>query len=143
MALLVITIVMLVATSLTSDALVTFRRVENQIYNQQAYVLLRAAEGAARSILRDDASNGAAIDHFSEGWLNIETPPQEIGPASYSGVLCDLQGRFNINGILAAGSAGNYTNSQQQFMRLLLALPLEPSLDPSEVSIALKSAATF
>lgn len=137
LALVVFSIVALLASSLSMTFLVSVRRVENQLHGQQAQAYLRGAEGLARGILINDMTSGPNKDHFSEGWLNLyQEYPMENGVIS--GIICDLQGRFNVNN-LRQGSSGqggnnaggprNYTPEQEMFIRLLQVLPLEQPLD--------------
>ena len=131
LALMVVVLVVLLATSLGSDFLVTFKRVENQLQGQQAYAYMRGAEGLARQQLQldfiDDGTNGL-IDHDSEG-LNqrVEFP---LDQGAIAGTLCDLQARFNIN--LLPGKPtppARYTIDQAMFIRLLQLLELDSPID--------------
>jgi len=118
LALLVVVIVTLLASTLGSDFLVTYKRVENQLLSKQAFALLRGAEGIARSTLQTDLQLGKDVDHASEGWLNVQQEfPLDQG--MISGTLCDLQGRFNLNSLSGANSAGEFTFTQAIFVRLL------------------------
>ena len=136
LALVVTVAVVLVATTLSSDHLVAFRRVENQVYSQQAYAFLRGSEGIARQVLQKDFELSKEKDHISEKWLQQQQDfLTEYGP--WSGVICDLQGRFNLNN-LSSGSASKAsslsgevkkTPDQQLFVRLLQTLDLKNRLD--------------
>lgn len=132
LALVVFGIVALLATSLSMDYLVSIRRIENQLHGEQALAYMRGAEGLARSaILRDTASSNTK-DHISEGWLD---QPQDLpmDTGTVDGIICDLQGRFNLNNLPRSGGAakpGVYTPDQQMFIRLLQTLPLKHPLDP-------------
>jgi general secretion pathway protein K len=139
--LVVVTVVVLLASTLNSDFVVTFKRVENQLHSQQAYAFMRGAEGIAREVLLTDFNNdkaGIAKDHRSEGFnQRIEYPmPQGV----IAGTLCDLQGRFNLNNLAGtAVGAEQYTADQQVFIRLLQVLELGTPLDQrqaEEVTLA-------
>lgn len=123
LALLVVVIVTLLASTLGSDFLVTYKRVENQLLSKQAFALLRGAEGIARSTLQADFQLSKETDHASEGWLNV-TQDFPLDQGMISGTLCDLQSRFNLNALSAASSSGDFTVDQAIFVRLLQSLTL-------------------
>jgi|GEM_PF-222060 len=56
-ALLVVAMAVMLATTLSSDFLLMFRRVENQMDSEQAYAYLLGAEGLARAALLEDLQN--------------------------------------------------------------------------------------
>jgi general secretion pathway protein K len=126
LALVVVTVVVLLASTINSDFVVTFKRVENQLLGQQASAYMRGAEGIARKILLDDYNANTGKDHRSEGWLNksVEFPMDQ---GVIVGTLCDLQGRFNVNKVV--GKPGKYTADQEIFIRLLQVLELDDPLD--------------
>lgn len=126
LALVVVVMVVLLANSLNSDFLVTFRRVENQLHGKQADAYLRGAEGIARQILQQDFIAETGKDHRSEGWLEqrVEFPMDQ---GAIAGTLCDLQGRFNLNNL--AGTTKGFSGEQQVFIRLLQVLELDNPLD--------------
>lgn len=126
LALVVVTIVVLLASSLTSDFMVTYKRVENQLLGQQSYAYMRGAEGIARKILIEDYQANTGKDHRSEGWLNntVEFPMDQ---GAIAGTVCDLQARFNVNNL--SNRTGQYSADQKLFIRLLQSLPLEDPLD--------------
>ncbi len=132
LALVVLVMVTLLATTLKSDFLVTLKRVENQLLGKQAFAYMAGAEGIAREVLQTDLAASADKDHRSEGWLyNTIEYPMEWG--AIAGTLCDLQGRFNLNSLAGneKGIAG-FTPAQEVFIRLLQALPLEEPVDQSQ-----------
>ncbi len=141
-ALLIVAMVVMLATALSSDFLLMFRRVENQLYSEQAYAYMRGAEALSRAALlydlqKDDKTRN---DNLAEDWAQAQQYPTDYG--WIGGQLEDLQGRFNLN-LLAnpagSGSGGGTpapgnTLAQTQFIRLLLALNLEEpiSLDQAQ-----------
>lgn len=130
LALVVVMIVALLATSVGNDFLVVFRRVENQLYGKQADAYMRGAEGLARNAIQLDFQTGNKKDHASEGWLDTEQDFL-LDYGAISGRICDLQGRFNLNNLLLDRPAGEtgYSFNQALFIRLLQTLPLEQPLD--------------
>ena len=129
MALMVVVMVTLLATTIGSDFLVTYKRVENQLHANQAKAYMRGAEGLARQVLQKDLEDKPAKDHISEGWLNVaQEYPMDQG--AISATLCDLQGRFNINSLLLPRpSPASYSPDQEMFIRLLQTLELDPPID--------------
>jgi len=129
-ALLVVAMVVLLATALSSDFLLMFRRVENQLYNEQAYAYMRGAEALSRAALLADLQkdDDDRNDNLNEDWAQAQQYPTDYG--WIGGQLEDLQGRFNLNALKAQGNAqlGEYSASQKQLIRLLQVLELEEPL---------------
>lgn len=134
-ALVIVATVVLLATALSSDFLVMFRRVENQLYSEQAYAYMRGAEALSRAgLLYDLQKDGnKRNDNLAEDWAQPQQYPTDYG--WIGGQLEDLQGRFNLNSLRATGQSapggsppGQYSPGQMQLIRLLLALPLAEPL---------------
>lgn len=128
-ALLIVAMVVMLATALSSDFLLMFRRVENQLYSEQAYAYMRGAEALSRAALLYDLQkdDGTRIDNLAEDWAQAQQYPTDYG--WIGGQLEDLQGRFNLNSLAVKSQApGQYTEEQTQFIRLLLALKLQEPL---------------
>jgi general secretion pathway protein K len=135
-ALLVVAMVVMLATALSSDFLLMFRRVENQLYSEQSYAYLRGAEALSRAALLLDLQKDGQTrsDNLAEDWAQPQQYPTDYG--WIGGQLEDLQGRFNLNSLGTSqagggpqtGQAGAYSAQQYQFIRLLLALPFEEPL---------------
>jgi len=134
LALVVVTIVVVLASTLNSDFVVTFKRVENQLHSQQAYAFMRGAEGIAREVLLadyNDDKNSVAKDHRSEGLNQRIEYPMPYG--IIAGTLCDLQGRYNLNNLSGTASAPKqFTTEQEVFIRLLQVLELDDPLDQAQ-----------
>lgn len=128
-ALLVVATVVVLATTLSGDFLLMFRRVENQLHGEQAYGYLLGAEGVARAALLQDKRTSPDTDNLFEEWAKPQKFPTDYG--WIAGQLEDLQGRFNLNSIVAKATLGQTAardESQRILLRLLLALPLEEPL---------------
>lgn len=132
LALTVVVIVVLLASTMASDFLVSHRRIENQLHGKQASAYMRGAEGLARRILQLDYASGKQKDHISEGWLDVPQEfPMERG--FFNGKICDLQGRFNLNNVATKPTApALYTFDQAILIRLLQTLVLEQPLDQQQ-----------
>jgi general secretion pathway protein K len=136
-ALLVVATVVVLATAVSGDFLLMFRRVENQLHSEQAHAYLLGAEGVARAALMKDYADAKSrdVDTLAEEWARPQRFPTDYG--WIAGQLDDLQGRFNLN-LLGTGGAvgadGNIDSEQRRlFVRLLQTLPLETPLAPDQV----------
>src|SRR5690606_7873083 len=130
-ALLIVAMVVMLATALSSDFLLMFRRVENQLYSEQAYAYLQGAEELARAALLQDIQrdrSGGDNDNLAEPWAQERQFPTDYG--WIAGRLEDLGGRFNVNNLAQrrSGDSAAHSPAQNQFIRLLLALPLADPL---------------
>lgn len=132
-ALLIVAMVAMLATALSSDFLLMFRRVENQLYSEQAYAYLLGAEELARAALLQDLLHDGAQrnDNLEEAWAQPQKFPTDNG--WIAGQVEDLQGRFNLNSLIATGpqpgaQPGTHSAAQNQLIRLLQTLKLETPL---------------
>jgi general secretion pathway protein K len=124
-ALVVVSLVVLLATRVSSDYLVLFRTVENQGELQQARAYLRGAELVAEQALLRDLQAGSDIDSPLEPWAQGLVLPLPDG--LLSACLVDLQARLNLNDLDAPD--GELSVAQRRFIRLLQVV--DPQLDSS------------
>ena len=126
-ALLIVFIVASLAVTVSSDFLLMFKRVENQIHGQQAHAYLVGSEGLGRWAVLEDQDR--EFDHRNEPFLGQPIAfANEI--AQFTGELADMQGRLNIANMGSKScSAGNYELDQQRFIRLLQTLEITNPLD--------------
>jgi len=135
-ALLVVAMVVILGTTLSSDFLLMFRRIENQLYSEQAYAYLLGAESLARAALLQDLQKDGDKhnDNLAEPWAQEQTFPTDYG--WIAGHIEDAQSRFNINTLAGKATGtqptGDYTVPQQHFIRLLLSLKLEQPLESDQ-----------
>jgi general secretion pathway protein K len=129
-ALMVVALVAMLAITLGNDFMVATKRVQHQVYSQQAYTYLLGADGFARKWLLDDIKED---DNESDSEFDIWNAELDIptDQGLLSGQLSDLQGRFNLNNLvgLKVLADGKYPPQQQGFIRLLQTLELEQELD--------------
>ena len=124
-ALLIVAMATLVATSLTFDFSLDQRRAQSLLATQQSRQLALGAEAWASEVLRDDLEN-STTDHLGEEWA-MQLPPLPADGFLVQGILEDMQGKFNLNNLVNSdGEADPYKLAQ--FQRLLVALDLNPSL---------------
>ncbi|NRB40358.1 MAG: type II secretion system minor pseudopilin GspK [Pseudomonadales bacterium] len=132
-ALLILSLVVVLAASMTVEHNFSIRRVSNQLSMQQAYSWARGGESIALKALRidseEDNNNNESVDHRGEFWYSEDGnifPLDEDGNF-YGGRLVDLQGKFNLNSLRKPPAKPNpsggpqvpYTVEQAVFMRLL------------------------
>jgi len=123
-AMLVVSIAALSASSFMFRSRVEWRRLENLTRLDQAHWVLRTAQQWGASVLLDDLRN-SSVDHYGEAWAT-RLPPVEAEGYRVSGGMEDQDGRFNLNNLVADGKV----DDQQLaiFVRLLRALRLPDNL---------------
>lgn len=123
-AMLVVAIAALAASSFMFRSQVEWRRFENLSRMDQAQSVLRAAQQWGATVLLDDARN-SSVDHRGEAWAT-RLPPVEAENYRIWGLMEDQEGRFNLNNLVANGEIDK--PQLAIFVRLLSALRLPESL---------------
>jgi len=124
-ALLIVSLVTVVAVAMATHQQIDIRRTGNLVHGEQAYDYALAAESWGRVILRRDAAE-SEYDHLEEDWATA-LPPIAVEGGLVSGEIVDLQGRFNVNNLVA--SDGKVSEADiEYFKRLLELLQLDPGL---------------
>ena len=127
-ALLVVSLATVAAAAMATRLHVDMRRTANLLHSEQAYAYAIAAESWARVILRRDAGD-SEHDALTEDWATA-LPPIPVEGGFVNGHIYDLQGRFNVNGLLKED--GTPAEGQlDYYKRLLDKLGLEPALAPA------------
>jgi len=123
-AMLVIAIAAIAASSFMFRSQVEWRRLENLTRSDQARWIFRAAQQWGATVLLDDALH-SSVDHLGELWAT-RLPPVEAEGYRVSGWMEDEEGRFNLNNLVLNGQV----NSPQLaiFIRLLRILHLPENL---------------
>ena len=101
-AMLVVSLATITAVSMTSEQQIYFRRTENMLFHQQAYLYLLGAEDWARHVLNRDLSNNNT-DSSEDDWAQV-LPALPVEGGSIAGTIEDLQGRFNLNNLSTGGT---------------------------------------
>jgi general secretion pathway protein K len=130
-ALLVFALCSALVVAMQKEFTLFYQRGSNVFLAEQAYAYLRGAEDlAAMALVLDadaDQTQETPRDDLMELWAQPPTPYTLDEGGWLMGSLEDLQGRFNLNTLLpeARSEPGEvkYSASQQQFIRLLQALP--------------------
>lgn len=124
-ALLVVAIVATLAAYLGFTQQVWLRQVENVVDRAQGEAVLRGALDAAVILLQEDAKLNST-DHLQEAWA-ITPMAGPVGTGDFIATARDMQGRFNLNNLLAADGAPSAPDLAL-FRRLLQRLDLDASL---------------
>ncbi len=122
-AMLITTLATLLATNLAWDNALDVRRTMVLLNRDQALQVALGAESLVITVLHQDLEEGQT-DHLSEFWAG-DLPVFPIDGGEVFGTIEDLQGRFNINNLIAAEGEID-PDALEQFRRLLNALGLDP-----------------
>ncbi|HYP68012.1 MAG TPA: type II secretion system minor pseudopilin GspK [Thiobacillaceae bacterium] len=123
-AMLVVAIAALAASSFMFRSRVEWRRLENLTRADQAHWVLRAAQQWGASVLLEDTLH-SSVDHLGEVWAT-QLPPVEAEGYRVSGGMEDAQARFNLNNLVVNGQAD--AGQLAIFVRLLRILHLPDNL---------------
>jgi general secretion pathway protein K len=126
-ALLVVAIATIAAASMATRQQLDIRRTGSLLHGEQAYSYVLGAESWAQVVLARDLLE-SEIDTLQEDW-STQPPVSVVEGGSVFGRIIDLQGRFNVNNLVAVGVADN--DAIDRFRRLLRLLELDETLvDP-------------
>ena len=125
-AMLITAITASLAAGLAWNNALDVRRTMVLLFHEQGAQVALGAESWIRNILRDDAIE-SQTDHLGELWAS-ELPGLPVDNDSVQGTVTgnieDLQGRFNVNNLIAPNGEVDEI-VLEQFTRLLLALGLD------------------
>jgi len=128
-AMLITAIIASLAAGLSWNNALDVRRTMVLLFHEQGMQVALGAESWIRNILRDDAIE-STTDHLGELWAS-ELPGLPVDNDSVQGAVTgniqDLQGRFNVNNLIAQNGEVD-EDVLEQFRRLLRALDLDPRL---------------
>ena len=122
-AMLIVALAGIIAANLAWDNALDVRRTMVLLARDQAVQVGLGAESWVSSILRQDLED-TETDHLGEIWAS-ELPGLPIDDGEVFGTIEDLQGRFNINNLIAADGRVD-EQALEQFRRLLQSLSLDP-----------------
>jgi len=126
-ALLVVALATIAAVSMATRQQLDIRRTGSLLHGEQAYSYVLGAESWAQVVLARDLRE-SAIDTLEEDW-STQPPVSVVEGGSIFGRIIDLQGRFNVNNLVAGGDPEN--DAIERFKRLLKLLELDETLaDP-------------
>ncbi len=120
-ALVIMAMATIFAATLMWETHMDIRRTANQIYGAEALANALGVEDFVRDVLAQDDRES---DHLLEPWARQgDVFPIEGG--SLSGVVMDLQGRFNINNLINWQTGEPQNEQIENFRSLILSLGLD------------------
>jgi general secretion pathway protein K len=122
-AVVLVAIATVLAARVGTDAALDLRRTSGIGALNQAWNVALGAEAWAAQILRDDLRN-TELDDLTDTWAQ-PVPPLPIDGGTIEGDLEDMQGRFNLNNLLAADGSIDDA-SVERFARLLQLAGVDP-----------------
>lgn len=125
MAIMIVALATVAAVAMAARQQLDVRRTANLLDGDQAYAYALAVEDWARIILARDARDGET-DDLDEAWAQ-RLPPIGVPGGQIDGYVADLQGRFNLNNLVAADGQVS-SEDLAYFQRLLRALGLDDQL---------------
>lgn len=125
-AILIVAIGTMIAVNLVWQGRLDQRRAEAALAADQGLMYVQGAEAWAADILRQDVVDSPDTDHLGEQWA-IELPPLPVDGGAIQGRLEDLQGRFNLNNLIARDGTENQL-ARKEFERLLALVDIDPAL---------------
>ena len=107
-ALLVVALAAAAAVAMAARQQVDLRRASNVLHFDQAYLYALGGEAFASRILDLDLQNGQKngfVDSLDEDWAQ-PLPATPVDGGQVGGYLEDMEGRFNLNNLVAAAQTG-------------------------------------
>ena len=129
--LLVFALAAIITSEVASRNYRDIRKTANLINSKQAYHYALAGEQYARQILFRDYDEDPSSDQFSDNWSDI-SQIFDIDNGEMTIEISDLQGRFNLNNVVAANGRVN-NQALTDFSRLLEALDISTDYAPALV----------
>lgn len=123
--LLVVALATIAAAAMATRQQLDMRRTGNVLDGDQAYLYALGAESWAVGILAKDQKENKT-DSLNDKWATV-LPPIPIEGGEISGAIEDVQGRFNLNNLLAQNGKPSQPDLEM-FQRLLVEVGLEPNL---------------
>ncbi len=123
-ALMVVSVATVAAVAFATRLQVDIRRTSNILDGDQAMLYALGAEAWAAQILARDRAE-ATVDHLGEDWATLP-PPFSVEGGVVGARIEDLQGRLNLNNLIAEGDKGEAAS--KELGRLLETLELESGL---------------
>ncbi len=123
-AVLIVALVTTIAVAMASHQQLDIRRSANLFDGDQAWLAVLGGEDYARNVLVEDRKNGDT-DALDENWAQpVQFPFENM---ALSGQVEDMQGRFNLNNLLAAdGKVNDF--EVRRLERLLKLLDLDAAI---------------
>lgn len=133
-AMLVVALATVLAVNMVWEASVDLQRTENILLQDQARLYALGAESGAIELLAEDgrADGPDGVDDFQEPWALVGAQaPFSIEGGEATLNISDALGLFNLNNLVSRRDGKVRKPFAEQFLQLLLALPLETPMDPA------------
>ncbi|HED18895.1 MAG TPA: general secretion pathway protein GspK [Gammaproteobacteria bacterium] len=127
-ALLIVAIATVAAVAMATRQQMDIRRTAGMLHGEQAYAYILGAESWAQVVLARDKRD-SKIDTLYENWAT-QPPVSIVEGGSIIGRIVDLQGRFNVNGLVDNKGVAD-KDAIARYKRLLRQLDLDDSLAES------------
>jgi general secretion pathway protein K len=127
-AVLIVALATMLAASVSFNGYLDQRRSANAFAMDQGFEVALGGEAWAADSLRRDKQQSGKTDDFTEEWAT-PIPPIPIEGGQFEGQLEDMQGRFNLNSLVAAQQGGKLVVDEaavKRLERMLELLELEP-----------------
>jgi len=124
-ALLIVAMVTVAAVAMATRQQMDIRRTGSMLHGEQAYAYLLGAESWAQVVLARDQRD-TKLDTLYEDW-STQPPVSIVEGGSIIGRIVDMQGRFNVNGLVDGKGVAN-KDAITRYKRLLRQLDLDESL---------------
>jgi len=124
-ALLIVAMVTVAAVAMATRQQMDIRRTGSMLHGEQAYAYLLGAESWAEVVLARDKRD-TKLDTLYEDW-STQPPVSIVEGGSIIGRIVDMQGRFNVNGLVDGKGVAN-KDAITRYKRLLRQLDLDESL---------------
>ena len=98
-AILVLTLAVIAATSISANHHLSIRRTENIVFGSQVWSYLHGGEAWAKVVLARDIDDDNDYDHISEAWAT-ELPALPLPGGYISGKIEDEQSKINVNNLI-------------------------------------------
>ena len=118
-AILVLTLAVIAATSISSDHQLSIRRTENIVFGSQVWSYLHGGEAWAKVVLARDLDDQNSYDHNSEAWAT-QLPALPLPGGYISGKIEDEQGKINLNNLLSGPEPDPLTRTRIETLLTLL-----------------------
>ena len=124
-AMLVVALAAIAAVAMATRQQLDIHRTASLLHGEQAYSYVLGAESWAQVVLARDLRE-SGIDTLEEDW-STQPPVSFVEGGAIFGRIIDLQGRFNVNNLVAAGGVPD-KDAIDRFTRLLRLLELDETL---------------
>ncbi len=118
-AILVLTLAVIAATSISSNHQLSIRRTENIVFGSQVWSYLHGGEAWAKVVLARDLDDKNSYDHSSEAWAT-QLPALPLPGGYISGKIEDEQGKINLNNLLSGAEPDPLTRVRIETLLSLL-----------------------